>query len=223
MKEKKAKKAKKYYYDDCRSRTHWIRSYHTQSQLDELLQRNLSIIYRYAYAYHTEDLDDNGKKKEPHFHLWIKFRNKRSINQTLEMLSAVDEKGKKINANVQLCDNDVGSIQYLIHQNAKDKYQYDESIIVAYNVDIAKYLDVQIIKEDNSAQIFIELLDSYKNSFKFRRCLMSLVSRFGKEFIYNIRNFECLLKLYSNADDLCVSRLSEYVDDNGEIDESLLN
>lgn len=76
----------------------------------------------YAYALHDKDVNDDGSAKKAHTHHLIRFDREKSINVVARELGI---QPSQINwkANWEY------SVQYLIHKNAPDKYQYDKSFI----------------------------------------------------------------------------------------------
>lgn len=185
-----------------RSRSHFIRTYLKEAQLKNVLEKNRSIIYRYAYILHDRDeavdengnvkVDENGNvvHKEAHYHIWIKFRDKYSIKYVENLFSGyVDEKKQAVNSHVEITKNDTIALQYLIHKNDVDKYQYEENEVVTLNLDYRSFVEIDVATaDDNSASAFAELMAGGWNS----RTLLALANKYGKNFIYHYNSYRRL-------------------------------
>lgn len=101
-----------------------------------------------AFIYHDKDVD-----KKPHYHLLCFFPTQHS-------LSAYAKKFEIEENNIQIIKNKVGAIQYLIHKNNKDKYQYDINDICS-NFDISKFFNNRVEKE---TQVIYDLFSYIENS-----------------------------------------------------------
>lgn len=82
--------------------------------------------------YHDKDLNADGSKKKPHYHIllqggrnWIKFAELKDLVKT-------DLKGKGV-AVPQKCSNSDGLKRYMTHIDNPDKYQYSKDDIKCYN------------------------------------------------------------------------------------------
>lgn len=79
----------------------------------------------YAYILHDKDVLDNGELKTPHIHLVALLNSNRCrLSTTLNNLSAVICVNEMA-ITIDRCSDFNGSIQYLIHKNNNDKYQYN--------------------------------------------------------------------------------------------------
>lgn len=87
-----------------------------------------------AFIYHDKDED-----KKAHYHLLCFFPTQHS-------LSAYAKKFEIEEHNIQIIKNKVGAIQYLIHKNNPEKYQYDIDSICS-NFDISKFFNNRVEKE----------------------------------------------------------------------------
>lgn len=88
--------------------------------LDRLQKVYVDILY--VYAFHDKDLFDDGTPKKPHYHLLFVFPREKSIKKIAHDLEVPEY------AIVwkQFLDK---SVQYLIHLNNPEKYQYDVEIL----------------------------------------------------------------------------------------------
>lgn len=174
-----------------KTRKFFIRSYLNEQQLQNVLEKNRSIIYRWAYAHHDKDMEAD-KPKVAHTHIYIEFTQPYKISRPRNMFKGlIDEKGKEINTHIEFVDKTTAHcIQYLIHKGYNDKYQYTADIIKSDNLDIDYLLSVDLSKaskrEDNSFDILERLLTNGYNSVQ----LVELAKLYGKDFIYHYRTFK---------------------------------
>lgn len=174
-----------------KTRKFFIRSYLTEEQLKNILEKNRSIIYRWAYALHDRDTE-NDKPKVAHTHIYLEFINTYKISKPRNMFKGlIDDKGKEINTHIEFVDKTTAHcIQYLIHKGYADKFQYSADIIKAENLDLEYLLSIDLSKaskrEDNSFNILESLLENGYNSVR----LIELSKLYGKDFIYHYRTFK---------------------------------
>ena len=91
---------------------------------------NIRLKYddiKYYAIKHDRDLDSNGELKHLHYHLVIKLQKGVRLST---MRNVVDELWHCPNNNVDSVRSFNASIQYLIHKNDEDKFQYDESDVM---------------------------------------------------------------------------------------------
>ena len=73
--------------------------------------------YDYAYILHDKDCDDDGVIKKAHWHIVLRFKN--------QQWNSAIAKDLGITPNyIEKCKNFDNALQYLIHYNDSDKYQY---------------------------------------------------------------------------------------------------
>lgn len=116
-------------------------------KLNDSLSRNCMF---YASIKHDKDTDKDGCLKIIHFHYVITCASRKRISTMLYFLA--DSLGYDVN-NIDLlntiqidkCDSVPLSIQYLIHKNNADKYQYDtKDIVTNYSdKDLQDYLSFE--------------------------------------------------------------------------------
>ena len=94
--------------------------------------KQYSTIKEYAYILHDKDIDDKGKLKKPHYHVYLWFNSATDISQVATWFGIPENMIKKIKGRKK----DV--LKYLSHKNAPTKYQYDETEITT-NIDLTKY------------------------------------------------------------------------------------
>ena len=76
----------------------------------------------YYYALHDLDIDEKGELKKPHYHIIMRFENDRQFSAVARDLGIPENM-------IEKSPSFKGGVQYLIHQNAPEKHQYDKSII----------------------------------------------------------------------------------------------
>lgn len=86
---------------------------------------------------HDKDIQPDGTKKKPHYHVVFKFSSNKSFEQVKEML-------KPFNCPIpQKVTSIKGQIRYLTHIDDPDKYQYEQTDIeVIGNVDLSHYFQI---------------------------------------------------------------------------------
>ena len=87
-----------------------------------------------ASPLHNKDVNPDGTKKKPHWHVILTFENKKSFHQ----IKAIAD---KLNATIpQTCESLRGYIRYLVHTDNPEKFQYSKADIENHGVaDIEKY------------------------------------------------------------------------------------
>lgn len=76
--------------------------------------------YDYAFILHDKDCDEDGVVKKAHWHVVLRFKNQNWNS------SVAKDLGIELNY-IQKVKNFDNALQYLIHYNDTDKYQYDLS------------------------------------------------------------------------------------------------
>ena len=113
---------------------------------------NLCNLALYGLILHDKDTTEEGQIKEPHYHLFLKFKNAR----TFQSLSKQFE-----GAHIESVLNENQSIKYLMHQTtaakAQGKYQY--SINELLTNDITKIQEV--LKEEDYHTFIVEDVPKY--------------------------------------------------------------
>lgn len=99
-----------------------------------------SFCERYAYILHDKDFTEGGIKKTPHIHLVAQLQKRARLYKTLRDISEAVNVGVKA-ITIDKYTHWEKSLQYLIHRNDKDKYQYQESAIIT-NIDIVELDDI---------------------------------------------------------------------------------
>lgn len=94
---------------------------------------SLDGMSKYGFTYyainHDKDVDSKGELKRSHLHIVLCSMKRLRVKQLLNILSdtfITNVENIQVQEVVSLC----GSIQYLIHLNDLNKYQYDKSLII---------------------------------------------------------------------------------------------
>lgn len=143
------------------SRCHHIILYDEDNSHIDALNYIIDSNYSYAYILHDNDFkDDTGELKKPHYHLILYFENARSIDSVCTEL--------KIKNNYDVCDTKRNALEYLIHKNHKDKFQYNiDNVIGPLKNDLIKYLNNDVSYETDSVLMIFDYIDSVNMSIPF--------------------------------------------------------
>lgn len=95
----------------------------TEDDINNYLKDEMRFVF-YAFIKHDSDVDSSNNKEHNHFHIIIICNTSYSKNTIISSFAS----GLFINrdiVSVRKMKNVVLSVQYLIHMNDKEKYQYD--------------------------------------------------------------------------------------------------
>lgn len=150
--------------------TEWfIRTYANREQIERVLDRNDTIFYRAIL--HDRD------NCEPHYHILIKFDNRKKQSTVRNMLKVKDEKGEEVNSEIEIPYNTQKALEYLTHKNDKDKYQYDESEIFGIG-------EIELYK--TNTERYIELVRKIRLEIEPTK----LIEEYGMLYIANFGNLK---------------------------------
>lgn len=186
---------------DNRTRNYSLVSYLDESIVRLILEKNLSIINRWAYITHDKDVKEDGTPKGEHVHIYVEFNDKKSVEQARSLFSGYqDENGKEINTLGKAVIDKVGVLQYLVHKNDPDKAQYDVKDVVAYKLDYLKWYESAHSSKPNVDDTFTIVCEMLNG-----RPTIELVSMYGRDFVYHINAFRQVV------DVIKAERESEYL------------
>lgn len=116
-----------------------------------------SSIDKYLYILHDKDVDENGKKKNPHHHVYLHFNNARCFDNVASWFGLSVAFVSKIHGTF------ADAVEYATHQNAPNKHQYDKSEVTA-NFDFEKVIESNQERKEkhNSINAIIDMIDSGK-------------------------------------------------------------
>ena len=130
---------------------------------------------------HDKDFNPTGEVKKSHYHVLLKFANKKSLDQMLEIV-------QRFNSNVfpQAVDNFDGYLRYLIHIDNPEKYQYEpKDIIPLCGLDVENYFaPTKSAAAEISREIYEFILDNEKITE-----IDELAPYCTKEWIYVLNNY----------------------------------
>lgn len=106
------------------TRSVFVRTFHDVDRVREILAELQPSAF--AYIYHDKDNWDDGKPKEPHYHILMKF----DFNVRLKWLAKAFSGQQTL---LQRPRSLPAAFEYLYHKNHKSKYQYDPAEIVSFN------------------------------------------------------------------------------------------
>lgn len=124
------------------------------------LLNDLIKKYNYAYILHDKDKYETGELKKSHYHLLLFFDNARWGTSILKEIS-ID------NTNlIEFRENKASAIQYLVHSNNLDKYQYNY-LDINSNIDLDIYFNNIKNKEDSDISIIYDFIINYSGYLHF--------------------------------------------------------
>ena len=111
-----------------------------------------TIVKYWAYIIHDKDTKQDGSPKEPHIHLYLNFGQSSATFK--DVASWFNDRPSQVCA-VKQRRADI--LMYLTHRNAPNKYQYDDSEVVA-NFDVQKTITSDLerdqVKDNIDALVF---------------------------------------------------------------------
>ena len=140
---------------------------------EDLLHKYLSELdkCKYAYILHDKDKKEDGEPKKKHLHLILWFDREKSINALSK------EFGVPVNR-IKWKADIFGTLQYLVHKNDSNKYQYDEKSIVSDIEGLHEYLypvEKQKIDETDDLRLIMNYIQNHIESIRlydiYRFCL----------------------------------------------------
>ncbi len=104
---------------------------------------------QWAFAAHDSDVNDDGGPKKLHIH-WVGRGDPRTVSAVAKFLGIPEH-------DIEIGRNFKSLVQYLIHKNDPDKFQYDPEIIESNIPDIGMMFrdlsEGQIVKDLSSAKL----------------------------------------------------------------------
>lgn len=119
----------------------------------ELLNQ-LTSKYNYAYIIHDKDKNDDGTLKKEHIHLLLFFKNARWGSSILKEI-IIDNPNL-----IEFRENKVNAVQYLVHSNNLDKFQYEITDIVS-DIDVSIYFNKFKDDETKDVSILYDYITNY--------------------------------------------------------------
>lgn len=119
---------------------------------EQFFNDNVGVAWCHS-PLHNKDVKDDGTPDKPHFHCVLDFGNSKKSEKYVRELLGVFDIPKPLP-----CNNFSLAVQYFVHFNDKNKYQYSRDDIYSCSLNIDKCF--QLSQED----ALFELLD-YVNEF----------------------------------------------------------
>lgn len=119
---------------------------------------------QYAFIKHDKDTTDNGEVKTLHYHVVVLNSIKKRQRLSTILTNIADTLGiSTLSISIEPLKNDIGALQYLIHKNDSDKYQYHKNDIVT-NIDLNE-LETYLQAENDNITIdrLVQLCKSCNN------------------------------------------------------------
>lgn len=107
-----------------------LKGYDIKKTLDRLKEFCVAYMQVYAFILHDRDILENGESKTPHIHLIGLMNNNRQRLGTILTEICESCELEPFAITIDKMSDIVGSIQYLIHKNNAEKYQYDVGEII---------------------------------------------------------------------------------------------
>lgn len=158
-------------------------SYASADDINTVAQIHSEQIRYWCYIWHDHDTHDDGKPKEPHFHILFDLYNANSESAVSRWFNwCKDENGEHVNTLCERGEDRAYLCDYLTHSNAKDKYQYPETAIERYS----DMLLIAGVKPRNDQENALNIIDDMLRGATY----YELMRHYGREFIINCARYE---------------------------------
>lgn len=123
-----------------------------------------SICDLYAFINHDKDIKDNGENDREHIQCYVELKNRtysKTLLKRLAYLLKINE--NRIGLRTRKRDDRIANIQYLIHLNDPEKYQYAPFEILTNN---RKLIDGILTNEvtELTAKTLLEIIDRHRSN-----------------------------------------------------------
>lgn len=125
----------------------------------------------YAFILHDKDILDDGQVKTPHIHLVGLLKNNRQrLSTTLTNISD-SIKLPPLAISIDKMSDIVGSIQYLVHKNDSNKYQYciDQIITNISEGELTTYMNSD--SKCVSIEYLIDVVEKHRSKIEIMRVI----------------------------------------------------
>lgn len=155
-----------------------IMTYAKANQVELILKAHAQTIESYAWIVHDKDETDT------HCHIFMTFNSDRRGVDILKWFECcTDYKDEPANTRWQTVKSNEGLLNYLIHSNAPNKHQYEESEI-KYSSEDAREELLEACNEDNGYDALDMLLSNTP--------LRQIAKRHGRDFIRHYSSYKML-------------------------------
>ena len=114
--------------------------YITKEDILTGIEQGKNYIDKYAFILHDKDKNENGELKAPHYHILLHFKYTVNTDYVLKWFNIKENYINKIKSQFY------NAVLYLTHDNAPEKYQYDENEITS-NFNIKEYKQKNEVKK----------------------------------------------------------------------------
>lgn len=140
-----------------------------------------SVFEEYSLILHDKDYTNEGVLKVSHIHIVALTEGRKRLVTVINLLGNKLEIDNRL-ISCRKCLNYVSSLQYLIHKNDLDKYQYkiEEILTSLPNEELRTFIE----NEENDIITFDRLLYIVKHS----KCLTEIIEQVGLRHYIGYRN-----------------------------------
>lgn len=114
--------------------------------------------FDYAFILHDKDKKDDGTLKKAHYHFRIFYKDKKTISAWAKIFNVKENE-------IEILKDKKKAIQYLVHYNNEDKYQYNIEDIIS-NFDIKQYF-ANKSDENFDIKLITDYISTIKTHIKF--------------------------------------------------------
>lgn len=173
----------------------------TYEDVQSVIDSKAKQIISYAYALHDKDVYEQdiynrttgelehakGDLKKPHFHIYLFLNERRYTNEITKWFMLTNKDGIIQNCLYSPLYARQSLFDYLTHstENASYKYQYDDSIVVKYNLEVTSHIDNDT-PADETFDILNDLLKGVSP--------LELVKLHGRDFLYHYNQYKSILE-----------------------------
>lgn len=157
----------------------------------EILRDELKLLFVVS-PYHQFDTNEDGTPKKPHWHVVLPFEGNKSYEQVKDISNRCS------GVEVIPVKSMPGMIQYLIHKNNPEKYQYKKADIQTFGIDIDQYFGLTSSQMQAEASKMVAFIyDNYITEFSdFAKMVHDI--NLDWEYILMNRNTSFFKALLSN-------------------------
>lgn len=141
--------------DKFRSRKMCLMLYPDEDITHKKALEHIKNNYDYAYIIHDKDFNEKGELKKSHIHLIVQFQNAKWNTSFAKDIGITSNY-------IQSIRNYENCLEYLIHYNDENKYQYDiEEVQGNLKKKLKQYLSNDGIDENEKSLSLIDYIESY--------------------------------------------------------------
>lgn len=120
-----------------------------------------ACCFLYAFILHDKDTDENGELKTPHIHLFIISDKRHQLKYYIYLIADLLQVNESL-ISCRVSNSDAGDIQYLVHKNDLNKYQYNVSDVKTnISKDMFDSLMERKVVDDITAKELIKLCSEH--------------------------------------------------------------